>query len=416
MQFSKWVTIVFGALCLVAVAGVLGAPQLYYMAAILLTLPFVSWLLGWYALSGLTFDRRLPAMAWEREEVVLQYTVRNSTRIARFFLSFQEELPAWFQSTDKRDPLFNVGAYETITIEHRYRMQRRGVYEAAEFSVTAMDPLGVFGFTQRLQAPAEMVVYPMPRPIPLLELAGSEKYGFQDFTTLALHGSSVDPDGVRLYSPGDPLRRVHWRQTARTGRLTVIEYDETQTIDVVIAIDLHRGTDIGKDGNTTLEYAVRIAASLCDAASRAGASVRMAAPAEDLPETMRQAVIAAGASTRGDLQMTRVLAALARVQAESSATLAATLEAHMYTFHPGSSIVVLTSRPEAALAQVMVQCRALGIRPMVVYIDPETFDGGRGSVKPDQLTSFQTELSSVGVPLFVVRHEADGQLAAEAQP
>ena len=49
MQLNKWLVLVLGALCLVIVAGFMRQSHLYYMAAILLTLPGVSYALGWYA-------------------------------------------------------------------------------------------------------------------------------------------------------------------------------------------------------------------------------------------------------------------------------------------------------------------------------------------------------------------------------
>ena len=94
MQFSKWLTLGMGALCLIAPAAVLNASHLYYMAAILLTLPGISYGLGWYALRDLEFSRELPPSAWEGEEGDIVYLVRNKTRMPRFFLTVREPYPA----------------------------------------------------------------------------------------------------------------------------------------------------------------------------------------------------------------------------------------------------------------------------------------------------------------------------------
>src|SRR5207302_7754692 len=108
MQISKWVTLGVGMVCLMIVAAVLNAQHLYYMAAILLTLPAVSYGLGWYALRGLTFTRELNLTAWTGEEGSLVYTVHNATSVARFFLSIHELLPDWIEPLDPEPPLFNV--------------------------------------------------------------------------------------------------------------------------------------------------------------------------------------------------------------------------------------------------------------------------------------------------------------------
>ncbi len=44
-------------------------------------------------------------------------------------------------------------------------------------------------------------------------------------------GAGLDVRGVREWRPGDAVRHVHWRSTARTGRLTVLEYGEP-TVDM----------------------------------------------------------------------------------------------------------------------------------------------------------------------------------------
>src|SRR5205814_443569 len=134
---SKWVTLGFGALCLVAVAGVLNAQHLYYMAAMLLTLPGVSYALGWYPPRGLKFDRELPPTSWEGELGQIVYAARNQTRVSRFFLAVHEPLPSWIVPLDPEPPLFNVGANDTARVVHRVEFRRRGVYEAQGFEVTA---------------------------------------------------------------------------------------------------------------------------------------------------------------------------------------------------------------------------------------------------------------------------------------
>ena len=82
----------------------------------------------------------------------------------------------------------------------------------------AIDPLGVFAFTAASRATARSSSIPQPEPLNSFTLSGADRYGWQEFTAAALRGASVDPDGVREYAPGDPLRRIHWRQTARTGQ------------------------------------------------------------------------------------------------------------------------------------------------------------------------------------------------------
>ena len=158
------------------------------------------------------------------------------------------------------------------------QFHKRGVYRVKACEIAAIDPLGVSAFAGRVACDGELVVYPVPKEMPLIPISGAERHGLQERTRVALRGSSVDPDGIREYMPGDPLRHIHWRQTARTGKLNVIEFEEPQTSNLVILLDLLRGTEFGKGRETTLEDGVRMAAAMAQSAVRQGASIRLLVP------------------------------------------------------------------------------------------------------------------------------------------
>ena len=88
--------------------------------------------------------------------------------------------------------------------------------------------------------------------------------------------------GVREYGPGDELRRVHWRTTARTGKLAVTEYTQGVTLDVTLALDLcesaYKGT--GTDDHSALETAVTLTATLLADLLQHGHAVRLVTAGE----------------------------------------------------------------------------------------------------------------------------------------
>ena len=416
MQFSKWVTLGFGALCLMAVAGVLNAQHLYYMSAILLTLPGVSYLLGWFGLRGVTFTRELPSTAWEGEEGALIYAAENHTRLPRYFLQVREALPLWIVPMEAEPPLFNVAAGDTARVVHRIRYMKRGVYRVQSFEVTALDPLGVFAFTSHVACDAELVVYPMPQTLESLALTGTDRYGWQEFTVIALRGSSVDPSGVREYAPGDPLRRIHWRQTARTGKLSVIEFEEPQSVNLVIALDLMRGTEVGEGLATTLEYGVRLAASMAQEATQQGASVQLLTAAEpDREEETALSLMMAAVPGRGVQQFYTILDALARVEANATRPISALIGGEEGSrLLPGTSLLVLTSQLDPQLPAVLSRYAATGANVSVVYIAPETFPGGKQRIPADERQRFLTELSLAQVHPFILRYDPLNALLPEA--
>ena len=413
MQSSKWVTLLVGSLCLIAVAGMVGTQHLYYMAAILLALPMISYMIGWYSLRGLDFHREIPSSAWEGEEGNIIYAVKNISPVSRFFLSIHEALPSWIGHPEE-SPLFNAVAQETARVVHPVRFRKRGVYQAKSFDITAMDPLGVFAFTKRIPCPAELVVYPMPKPLRAQALSGSERYGWQDFSSVLLKGTSVDPDGVRMYVPGDPLRRIHWRQTARTGKLSVIEFEEAQSIHLVILLDLQHGTEVGKGTETTLEYGVRLAASSAQQAIQQGAQVSLRT-AYSLDEDVDISGIhrAASQPARGQEQLFLILDALARVEADVQESVSSVVLETIQNIASGTTLLIITSQPDEALAEALIHYTAMGANVAVVYVDPVTFEGGQNRIKPEVASEFLLKLQAVHTHTFVLRQNPEGFLYPE---
>jgi uncharacterized protein (DUF58 family) len=75
-------------------------------------------------------------------------------------------------------------------------------------------------------------------------------------------GEGIEPTGVREFRPGDPLRRVNWRVTARRGALHVTEQRPERNAEVVLFLDTF--VDRGPEGATTLDVAVRAAVGIAD--------------------------------------------------------------------------------------------------------------------------------------------------------
>ncbi len=406
MQYHKWIFLGFGALCLLVVASLLNAEHLYYMSAILLTLPIISYGLGWYALSGLTFRQEMPADSWAGEESEVCYVIENSSPVVRFFLSIHEVFPDWISPAQEATHLFNVTANDTTRIYQTVTFRRRGVYQATGFEVTAMDPLGVFAFTRRVNSAGELVVYPTPGPAVRLPALGAERYGWQESTAAMLRGSSVEPDGVRAYAVGDSLRHIHWRQTARTGNLTVVEFEETLSQHLVLVLDLTRNSDIGKGTQTTLEYAVRLAANLAQQALLQGAEVRLLVPT--IPQLKGYPSLLTG---RGQEHLHLLLDVLARVEADSAMHLPELLR-QTGELAAGTRMVVLTSQTEAALPESLAHHTASGADVSVVYLEPIQFDPSHRH--PADREKFFRELLAVGVHPLVMGANADQDLRIEA--
>jgi len=106
--------------------------------------------------------------------------------------------------------------------------QRRGVIRLHDLRVLLPDPLGLFQKCVKVKAPAaNLMVLPRRFALPLIELPGGAAFKVSGESNTNAIGTSGEFVGLREYRPGDPLRQIHWKSWARTGRPIVKELEDT---------------------------------------------------------------------------------------------------------------------------------------------------------------------------------------------
>ncbi|WP_125227945.1 DUF58 domain-containing protein [Arachnia propionica] len=135
--------------------------------------------------------------------------------------------------------------------------ERRGVIRIGPVSSVQGDPLMTLNRVKELSGVHELFVHPR------IIRAGSGAVGFlrdvEGITTSNLSSSDVSFHALREYVPGDDRRSVHWRTTARTGRLMVRQFEETLRAHLLILLST-RAEDYPDPED--FELAVSVAGSL----------------------------------------------------------------------------------------------------------------------------------------------------------
>jgi uncharacterized protein (DUF58 family) len=152
-----------------------------------------------------------------------------------------------------------LGRDDVRRLELRLRCARWGNYEVGDVRVRARDRLGLMTWEARLDRSSRLRVYPSPetlrrivRPVSTQLFTGNE--------VARQKGEGMEFADLRPFAPGDRVRSINWRATARRGDLVVNERHPERNADVILFLDTFADARAG--GRSTLDMAVRATASL----------------------------------------------------------------------------------------------------------------------------------------------------------
>ena len=134
---------------------------------------------------------------------------------------------------------------------------RRGHLRFAGLTIACPDPLGLFKAFHRISAPQSVLILPRRYPLPSIRLPGTRRYQPGGVALASSVGDSQEFLSLRDYRPGDPLRRIHWRSWAKTGRPVVKEYQDEFFVRHALILDTFQE----KAYDERFEEAVSVAAS-----------------------------------------------------------------------------------------------------------------------------------------------------------
>ena len=111
---------------------------------------------------------------------------------------------------------------------------RRAVLRVGPVSALRGDPLGLFERVHTWTDPIDLYVH--PRTVILDGATAGFMRDLEGLPTRDLSSDDVSFHAMREYVPGDDMRHVHWKSTARTGTVMVRQFEETRRSHTVVAL------------------------------------------------------------------------------------------------------------------------------------------------------------------------------------
>ena len=187
----------------------------------------------------------------------LAVELAKSRRIRPFSLSQRREKSPYRRATAKAAPVPPLAANGEGSVPMELLPLRRGILRFAGVTVGCADPLGLFRSFSRVGAPQTILVLPKRYPLPPIALPGQVKYQEGGVALAANIGCSEEFVSLRDYRHGDPLRHIHWRSWAKSGKPIVKEFEDEFFVRHALVLD----TFTDEPHSEVLEEAVSVAAS-----------------------------------------------------------------------------------------------------------------------------------------------------------
>jgi uncharacterized protein (DUF58 family) len=198
------------------------------------------------------------ATALEQDELEVELTISSETPVERLELVLVVPDGLEVVSGASAQSL-RLGWEDERTLELTLRCGRWGNYEIGDVRLRARDRLGLTIWESRLDRKQRLRVYPLPetlrrivRPVSTQLHTGNE--------VARQKGEGTEFADLRLFAPGDRVRSINWRASARRDELVVNERHPERNADVILFLDTF--ADARSGGRSTLDLAVRATATL----------------------------------------------------------------------------------------------------------------------------------------------------------
>jgi len=285
---------------------------LFWLAGLLISAVLVSWAFSLWEVRRLSLSRSHRPEVGEDELLEITLRISNRGRFSRHLLEVIDEDPCATTPRSRpypkraRKPLkvrlnelldpsppreapaareggpaaFLIPSLEPggqAVFSYRRGGLRRGIYGDWPGFFYSEGVIGLARHASRVRPESRLVVLPSFVELNSFPLVDSFLHPQETSHDFAPKGPGIDYFGVREFKPGDALRHVHWRTTARRGELVVKEFAREAGTALTILLDnQEHGEPLG-EGKARLDCCTRLAASVARYAHYAGHPVSLAA-------------------------------------------------------------------------------------------------------------------------------------------
>lgn len=236
---------------LLVMAALFRQGSLLLLSTLLFMLYAVAQVWGKYSLRRLEYSRHLSTFrAFCGDEVTFELSLANRKVLPLPWVQIEEELdeqlllPESVSTSPSHRPgrvvlknLMPLGWYHKVKRIYTVRCMKRGYFAFGPTRIQTGDYFRFHVKEMEVEDTAYLMVYPRIVPLSRLGIRSRDPFGDLRLRRHLFH-DPVRVSSVREYAPGDPMKRINWKASARVGQLQTKVFEHTTSMDLAIFFDV----------------------------------------------------------------------------------------------------------------------------------------------------------------------------------
>ena len=385
-------------------ARILGTWELYVLALAFTAMVCVSW--GLVAAGGRrleVFREVTPSAPVAGDPLLFSFRVKSGLSLPGLQVTLYDATGG-LHGSDRPVEVESLGARSGRTVTSTPWPARRGVHRLPAPLAVAEDPLGLVRTRRRTGEELHLTVAPrlpeLSSCAPCVDSGMRHGGGRRRLRTL----DALEFRGIRPHEPGEPLNRVDWKSTAKTGSLMLREMEAATDDEVTLLLNGAAADVVGDGPDTTFEIAVQAAGAMAVYELRSGHSVTLLLP----DRGWRPMRLSPDAKS-----LRRLLGALAETGPNGLSRLGPSLRAIVADRRPNARrrfVTLVVLKLDGGLVNALVRLRATGLAVSIVHVVDEPVADSL------EARGLRRALTAAGIRYVSVGRTDDLQLALSEEP
>ena len=226
---------------------------------------FYSSVVSRHQIPNLTITRKLnPLRSFGGESIKVTVEVLNNLNVEIKELHLEDHVPSSLRLESGSNSFsLSLKPFERTERFYEVSAPKRGQYALGPLKATSMDPMRFRQISVEIPGKDRVMILPQVEDLGKVDLAARRVGPWPGTVPSRSVGPGTEFFELRLYSPGDELRRINWKASARQARLVTNEFEAERVTDVLVALDCSESVLSSVFSFDAEEFEVNLTASLC---------------------------------------------------------------------------------------------------------------------------------------------------------